>query len=93
MISRRFLLSAAPCALVAASLPNTPMASIGEYGPELVGSTWGAGTSAAMDSAMLPSITAWMQVQNGLMTIAEVRAAEEMPAPTFDLEGLLRGKP
>jgi hypothetical protein len=80
-LSRRFLLGAAPAALVAQAIP--------EILPPIGPSTWGAGTSAALDMAMQPSITAWLQVQAGIMSIAEVRAAEDLPPISFDLKDLL----
>lgn len=89
MISRRFLLGAAPCALVAATVPVQAL-SIGELldpGPELVGSTWGAGLDAI-------DVDYWRAVSSGWLTVSDVRRMEEMPElPNFGFEALLRGKP
>jgi hypothetical protein len=76
MISRRFLLGAAPAALVAHSLPAIakPLA--------IDVSTWGAGT-AALDARF-----AQQMLINGLITVGELR--DDLGLPAFDLAGLLR---
>jgi hypothetical protein len=78
MISRRFLLGAAPAALVAHSLPA--------IAKPIAISTWGAGT-AALDAQF--SLT--MLLQHGLTTVGEVRA--ELGLPAFDPAHLLRAAP
>jgi hypothetical protein len=77
MISRRFLLGAAPVALVAHSLPA--------IAAPIEASTWGAGT-AALDIRF-----AQQMLINGLTTIGELR--DDLGLPAFDPAHLLRAAP
>lgn len=84
MISRRFLLSAAPAALVAASVPVKAL-GLGEIVTMPAATTWGAGIegiNAAWAASML---------RHGLATIEEIRAAEDLAPPKFQFDLLLRG--
>jgi hypothetical protein len=82
VISRRLLLASTAAVAVSRILPLPNR--VGDIGGP---STWGAGT-AGLDLAMGRSITAWAMVRNGIMTVAEVRAAEDLPP--FDFKALLR---
>lgn len=88
MISRRFLLSAAPAALVAAW---RPVKALGP--PEIVttpaATTWGAGT-AAIETEFSRSAAYWAAARYSVMTVDEIRRAEGLPLPSFSLEELLR---
>lgn len=86
MISRRFLLGAAPVALLAPAIAKSLPAAA-----PAVPTTWGAGLEA-VDMAALPDVMAYFtRVGAGLMTVDEVRRAEGFTK--FDLESLLRGQP
>jgi hypothetical protein len=80
MISRRFLLGAAPAALVAHSLPAIAKPLSIEISCDA--STWGAGT-AALDIRF-----AQQMLINGLTTVGELR--DHLGLPALDLVDLLR---
>lgn len=80
MISRRFLLAAAPAALVAHSLPVPARLA---FTPNPI-TTWGAGDD-------LCAIAYYQQgLVSGWLSVADCRRMEDLPDLTYD--GLLRAK-
>lgn len=82
MISRRFLLGAAPAALVAHVLPSRMICQ--PEGTGTVAVTWGAGH----DQLLADYIA---QIQAGIIRVEDLRIMEGLP--DLDVGGLLRCSP